>query len=107
MSRVELSGEATFDSTGEATITSRTVPFGHRWRMSQLTVTTDSTTATSVAVYRNSAQPPNVVDAVAGAGNSNTTDVPIDLVAGDRVVVQWTGGTAGTAARFTATGEEV
>lgn len=105
MSRVDFAGEALFDAAGAAVIETRPVPFGQRWRITRVTVTTTSTSATDVAVYLNTAQAPNLVDRTSRSGNSDTTDTPIDLVAGDRLVIVWAGGTPGATARMTASGE--
>jgi hypothetical protein len=105
--RLDLSGSATFDAAGTATVYLPLVPFAERWTVTSLNINTTSAQRTSCDVYRNSVNPITRLDGVELSGNKNTTDTVMELEPNDRLVVQWNNGTPGAVATVTAAGVAV
>jgi hypothetical protein len=105
--RVELFASAVFGADGTATARTAPVPWGRIYRIASVAVRTSIglTPRTAATVYRNSPLDNNRVDTTLTRGNGSATDVPVELLAGELLVVVWSGGTPGATASFTASGE--
>jgi hypothetical protein len=90
-----------------------TCPSGVKWRITSSTLSTNvgfrstTTQPPSAVVYRDSA--PNVSKMVEGtnSGNGSSSDTVYDLVGGDALTAEWTGGTAGSIATYTVRGMQI
>jgi hypothetical protein len=101
VSYVDSSGQASFDAGGIATVRFGPVPPGGRWRITNLSVSTTSALRTTARVYKNAVSPAQQRDVSVSGGNSDSSDTVHELLAGETLIVQWTGGTPGATATAT------
>jgi actin-like ATPase involved in cell morphogenesis len=104
MSRFIRTGQATFDAAGTAQVTIG-VPNGVTWRVEVTTVTTTSTTRTTASVYLGSPSPAAMVDSTY-SGNRDTSDTVHEVIGGELVTCQWTGGDVGKVATLRISGDQ-
>lgn len=86
-------GQATLDMIGSGTVTLG--PSGEDWLITNVTVSTFPRTKEATAkIYLNYVGEQYYLDGTYSGSNGDTTDTPITLTDGNKVVVSWEGGDA-------------
>lgn len=104
MARFIRTGQAEFDAAGIAQVTIG-VPNGVSWRVGLTTVSTTSTTRTTASVYLGSPSPSALVDSTY-SGNRDASDTVHEVIGGELVTCQWTGGEVGKMATLRISGDQ-
>lgn len=104
--RLESSGSAVFGANGIATIELGPMTRGEVWRIQRITVSTDDLADTMAKIYRNVIGDSTFLEGTY-AGNSDISDTGYEFLTPEKLIVQWTGGTAGKIAFLRIEGEKV
>lgn len=99
------SAQATFDDSGNASMTFSPNKYGIKWTISRVVVSTTSVGGTQAYVYRGPISQSNLIDATYN-GNQDMTDTPVELTDSDFITVSFTGGDIGSIAFVRIEGEQ-
>lgn len=82
-------------SGGTATATIGPKKYGDTWVVNMLAASTNSTTESTLRVYRGAPVPSAQVASTYSANNDNASGSPIQLTASDKLVFVWSGASDG------------
>lgn len=111
--RLDLSGDATFDSNGRAVVTIGPPRFTTQWRITNLAVSvafasTPQTAFPTAKVYLDTESPGKLLETTYDASQDSTNmDLTLFSQPGDKVVVVFESGTAGDIAHVSIYGQEI
>lgn len=91
------------DSTGRADLELGPAPTWESWTFNSLTVSSDSSSPVTAAVYRGSPGDDSLLDSTPD-GRAQTTDTVMTLQPGNRLTIRFDGGTPGARCSVTADG---
>jgi hypothetical protein len=93
----------TFDASGIAVGSIQVGP-NQRWKVTLMNTSTTSTSQTRCTVYRGLLNGQQLD--FSRTGNADTSNTDIELQQGEKLVVEWTGGTVGTTAALDIEGKK-
>lgn len=101
------SKNATADAAGTATVSLGPLRAFEKWVITRTTVSSTSANDVPTAkVYRGAVQPSRLIDG-SYDGTFDTSDTRIELMSGDKIVVEWTGSDVGAVCTATIEGEVI
>ena len=102
---IRYSANVVLDGNGRGAV--RIAPAGKDWTIRYLSVRCSDVASEAIAsLYENVIGPDYLIDVSFTGSSGDTTDTVIDVRDGYGVWIEWVGGTPGTTATVTYTGEE-
>lgn len=98
-------GQVQLDSTGYGTL--RFAPVGTRWSIASTSVSVSSAFKEATCkIYRNLVGPVYLVDTSVSGSTGDVTDTNYDVLDGEALIVEWSGGDANATATCRLTGTQ-